>query len=249
MSFRLSAAIHRLGEPMENRHIGHWKDEWTNSAHGEVKALATAAGDLWRFLEQHGERAKQRSVEKASGKGENWRDRMRMPGDSLSRDVARVRTAIRNSFKLSNVASELADKALKRTTDLLPFDPTEQGAADAVTRASIRQRLATMPKEERAAYIKRKDLDNRTVRAILEVDPEMSGFDAGSMTFKGFRERVMQERHGPVLAAAEQILGAAEYVTNLAAAVQRAGEAEAIDFGLRVDEVSDFIADALQQAA
>lgn len=241
MTARLTASIYSAGKPIEPRHLGVWNPEWTKSGDARMQALARSVDEMQRAMEEHKKRALER-VER--GEPEDWRTKVRAPGDKFSRNV----TAVRDGLKLSHKHLVPAVRALEDAHDsaagLNPYTRTES-PADAITRASIRARLVQMDDKQRGEYLRQATLSNTFVQAVLEVDPQMSGFRSDSLAMKNFRERAIEHLHGDKLRQLEALAGAASYAVNLCQALESAMRAEAVDFGLRPDEVADFIEDAL----
>lgn len=238
MTTRLTASIHSAGKPIESRHLGVWNPEWTKSGDERMRALSRSVDEMQRAMEGHHKRALER------GDPEDWRTKVRAPGDKFSRSV----TAVRDGLRLSRTHLAPAIKALEHAHDsagaLHPFTHTES-PANAITRASIRARLVQMDDKQRGEYLRQATLNNTFVQAVLEVDPQMSGFRGDSLAVKNFRERAIEHLHGDKLRQFEALAGAADYAVKLCQALESAMRAEAVDFGLRPDEVSDFIEDAL----
>lgn len=244
---RISASIRRVGRTPETRHIGTWNDSWNQA----VPEAYRAVQGLWRRLEQHAQRTTERVAAKGANTPASWESRMGLGDPTLRADVERVRASLREARASSNLHDKALEEAVGLRQHLLPWTPSEHhtSAASAVTRASIRQRLADMPAKERNAYIGRENLSDETVRALCEVDPEMSGFAPDSLLFANFRQREITKRHAEKLARIEVLEGVADYILRLGSAVESAVRAELSDnFQMRADEASDFIADTLKAA-
>ena len=161
---RISASVRRVGHPSETHHIGTWNDSWSQA----VPEAYRAVQGLWRRMEQHVQRATERAVAKGANKPASWESRMGLGDPTLRADVERVRASLREARASSNMHEKALDEAVGLRQHLLPWTPSEHhtSAASAVTRASIRQRLADMPAKERNAYIGRENLSDETVRAL-----------------------------------------------------------------------------------
>lgn len=117
MTARLIASIHSAGKPTESRHLGVWNPEWTRSGDERMRALSRSVDEMQRAMEGHHKRALER------GDPEDWRTKVRAPGDKFSRSV----TAVRDGLRLSRKHLAPAIKALEDAHDsagaLHPYTP------------------------------------------------------------------------------------------------------------------------------
>ncbi len=242
---KLTANIHRVGQPMNSVHLGDWRKEWSAPSAGPLYEIRNEAARLTPLLDQHRDRQTARVATRA-GQPQDWRDRLAGPGAGLQREVA----ALRSTAQAARRASALADKhmadAYAKRQGLLPFDAAATGArpdnaADATLRASIRAQVATLPQKDRLAYVRKAGLNDATVRALLETDPELIGIPANEQD--KLRERAMRERHGDVLDTCADNAGAGEYLMRLAGALETAVKAELADLGLSLSESGAFLSE------
>lgn len=242
---RLSANIHRVGQPLTSVHIGEWREAWSKPTSGALHEIKLEAQRLMPLLDNHRDRQAARVATRA-GKPQDWRDRLAGPGGSLQREVAAIRSTAQASRRAAALAEKHMENAYKVRSGLLPFDPAEPGArpdnaADATLRASIRAQVAALDREARLAYARKTGLSNTTVRALLETDAELIGIPQNVQD--QLRERAMRERHGAVLDDCEDKAGAGEYLLRLAASLETAVKAELADLGLSLNESDAFLSE------
>lgn len=238
-SNKSSITIHRNGQ-RDNFHMGLWQDSWDRLA--ELGPLRSQIKNLSGFAEAHHERGMAKKIGK--GKPQSWQDRLGLKQeDSAAKDVARIRQSLKAARDARKVADAIAERAAGELEGLRPYDDGDTPAL-AITRASVRQRLATMTDSERRAFC-RGHISAQTLKAIFEVEPQMAGFDTMAPELEQIWDAGMQRKHGELLARIEALSGCAAYAQRLAEGVEAAMQAESTELGLKPDEFRDLAARAV----
>ena len=204
-----------------------WSDQWRTFS--KASGLMKSVDGLWNHAGRH----HQQGMDRAVGKPRDWSSRLGLR-DELQDVSAMLRTVGNAQYLANELEAEIQDER----ASLRPYrTDTVDNASFAINRTSVRAAFLAMPLEAKHAFL-RSPQDELTRRSLFELGrPELLGLAADDATYTNARDNAMTEVNGPALKRLESMQDLVTYARTLAVGVKRAGEAEAFDAGVTLDQL------------